>query len=166
MIGSTIISLISLIVSFIAMYVVYKNRLETNRPIVTALLESNAKNIATALTLRLYNTGATPALDITIEAKKEDIEKAFIENAPEEYKKDVFRSLSGDNVIPLILNNSSVQNAFGILSDNENNTFKLKSRIPIVIKYKNLYGHTYKQKQTLIIRITDYFAGSGWEVTK
>ncbi len=159
---SIVIGLIALAASFSTILVLYRNRLETNRPIVIALIESDAGNIATPLTLRVYNTGNTPALDVRLSADKKDIINALDEKVLNKYKNDVYQSLSEENIIPVIHNGANVHNAFGILSKNENNTFKLKSKIPIVIKYKNIYGHTYKQKQILIIKITDNFAGSGW----
>ncbi|MCK5678725.1 MAG: hypothetical protein KAH72_09660 [Flavobacteriaceae bacterium] len=159
---SIIISLIALVASFFTILVLYRNRLETNRPIVTVLLESNTGNIATPLTLRVYNTGYTPALDVTLSANEEDIINALDEKVVNKYKTDVYKCLSKENMIPIIHNGANVSYAFGILSENESNTFKLKSKIPIVIKYKSLYGHSYKQKQILIIQITDNFAGSGW----
>lgn len=98
---SEIFSSIALFISFGTMWVLYKNRLETNRPIVTALFESDSSDIATPLTLKLYNTGATPALDVTLSADKKDINAAIAENAPEVYKKEIYRCLSKDNVIPI-----------------------------------------------------------------
>ena len=162
LIFTTIISFIALFVSVGTMFVLHKNRLETNRPIVTALLESDSGNIATPLTLTVYNTGATPALDVTLDADIKDIDKALVGSAPEVYKKAIYKSLSKENIIAVIHNNSSVDNSFGLLSQNEENTFNLHAKIPIVIKYKSLYGHVYTQKQTLIIKIMDNFAGSGW----
>ena len=163
---SIVIGLIALAASFSTILVLYRNRLETNRPIVTVLLESDAGNVATPLTLRVYNTGNTPALNVTLDASIEDINKALDEKVSNTYKNDVYQSLSKENIIPVIHNGANVHNAFGILSKNENNTFKLKSKIPIVIKYENLYGHTYTQKQTLIVKITENFAGSGWGKAK
>jgi len=159
---SVVVSLIALAASFSTILVLYRNRLETNRPIVTVLLESTAGNVATPLTLRVYNTGNTPALDVRLSADEKDIINALDKKVLNKYKKDVYQCLSKENIISVLHNGANVHNAFGILSKNENNTFKLKSKIPIVIKYKNLYGHTYKQKQVLIIKITDNFAGSGW----
>lgn len=165
--SAIIISSIALILSFGTMMVLYRNRLETNRPVVTVLLESDTGNIATPLTIKVYNTGNTPALDITLDADKKDIDKALAENASEVYKKVIHKSLSKENIISVIHNNSSVSNSFGIISNNIENTFNLNAEIPIIIKYKNLYGHEYTQRQTLIIKIMDNFAGSGWKkVTK
>lgn len=163
---SIVVSLFALAASLVTILVLYRNRLETNRPIVTVLLESEAGNIASPLTLRVYNTGNTPALDVTLAANEKDIANALDEKVSHHYENDVYRCFSKDNIIPVIHNGSSVHNAFGILSKGENNTLKLKSKIPIVIKYKNIYGHTYKQKQMLVIKLTENFAGSGWKKSK
>lgn len=130
---SIVVSLFALAASLGTILVLYRNRLETNRPIVTVLLESDVGNVASPLTLRVYNTGNTPALDVTLDANEKDIAKALDEKAANEYKNDVYRCLSKENIIPVIYNGSNVYNAFGILSKNENNTFKLKSKIPIVV---------------------------------
>ena len=160
---ATIISFIALFVSVGTMFVLHKNRLETNRPVVTVLLESDSGNIATALTIKVYNTGNTPALDITLDADKKDIEKAIVESAPEVHKKAIYKSLSKENIIPVLHNSSNVHNSFGLLSNNENNVFKLNSKIPIKIEYTNIYGHKYLQYQVLTMKITDNFADSGWK---
>jgi len=157
------ISLIAIFISIGTAYILHKNRLESNRPIVTAKLESVCHDLVTALTIKLYNTGLTPAIDVTLEANKNDIFKSFAKNVPDIFKKEVLRCLTKENIIPLIHNNDSVENRFGILSNDENNTFKLKSKIPVIIKYKSLYGYPYTQKQTLVIEITNNFAGSGWK---
>ncbi len=163
---SITISIVALFISIGTAYILHKNRLEANRPIVTAKLESECNDLITALTIRLYNTGLTPALDITLEANEDDILKAFVVGVSDISKKEVLRCLTKENTIPIIHNNDSVENGFGVLSNNSNNTFKLKSEIPITIKYKSLYGYSYVQKQTLIIKITDNFAGSGWKKDK
>ena len=160
------VGFIALIVSLVSPFILYTNRLETNRPIVTVLLESDAGNVATPLTLWIYNTGNTPALDVTLNADEKDIINVLDEKVLNKYKNDVYRCLSKENIIPVIHNGASVDNAFGILSKNENNTFKLKSKIPIVIRYKDIYGYSYMQRQVLIIKITSNFAGSGWSKAK
>ena len=159
------ISLLALATSFITILVLYANRVETNRPIVTAKLESNSGNISTPLTLKLYNTGNTPAFNISLSANKRDIEKALVKDTPEIFKKEIYRCLSEDNIIPIIHNNSSVENSFGLLSNDKNNVFQLNAKIPIVIKYHSIYKFSlrYKQKQILVIKITENFAGSGWK---
>ncbi len=158
------IGLLALAVSLTTILVLYINRLETNRPIVTAKLE-NYGNTSSFLTLKLSNTGNTPAFDVILSAEKKDIEKALDKDAPEEYKKIIYKCLSKDNIIPIIHNNSSEKNLFGLLSNDKNNTFNLNAKIPITIKYKSIYKFqsSYTQKQILVIKLTDYFAGFGWE---
>jgi len=159
---SIVFSFIAILVSIGTAILLYRNRVETNRPIVTVLLESDSGNIATPLTIRIYNTGNTPALDITLDAYKKDIDKALVDSVLEVHKKMIFKSLSKENIIPVIHNNSSVHNSFGLISNNEDNVFHLNSKIPIIIKYKDIQGRSYHQSQTLIIKITDNFAGSCW----
>ena len=160
---STTISIIALFISLGSAYILYRNRIESNRPIVTVKLESECYDLVTPLTLKLYNTGLTPAIDVTLEANEDDILKSFATDVPEIFKKEVLRCFTKENIIPIIHNNDSVKNGFGVLSNDKNNTFKLKSKIPVVIKYKSLYGYSYTQKQILVIKITENFAGSGWK---
>ena len=162
---SIFISSIALLVSFGTMWVLYKNRIETNRPIVTVLLESDAGDVS-PLTIKVYNTGSTPALDVVLEADKEDLDKIVLENAPEILKKDIYKCFAPENTIPVLHNDSYVENAFGLLSNNEDNVLKLFSKLPITIRYKNLYGHIFIQKQILIMKTMNSFAGSAWRKRK
>ena len=136
--------------------------METNRPIVTVLLEGDVGNISTALTIKVYNTGNTPALDVELKADKDCIDKIVVDTAPEVFKKDIYACFSKKNTILVLHNNSYVENAFGLISDNADNTLKCGEELPITIEYKNLYGHRYIQKQTLKMQAMDNFAGSTW----
>jgi hypothetical protein len=160
---STIISSLALIISFGTMWVLYKNRLESNRPIVTALVEGDVGNISTPMTLKIYNTGNTPALDVRLKTDKEKLKEIIIDRAPNTFVNDIYKSFSEDRVIPVLHNGSYVENAFGVISDNENSTLKCGSSIDIEIEYKNLYGHTYRQKQKLRITPINNLTGTLWK---
>ena len=66
-------------------------------------------------------------------------------------------------MIPVLHNNGYVENAFGLLSNDGDNTLIVDSKLSIVIEYRNLYGHRYTQNQTLIMKPMDNFAGSIWK---
>ena len=91
---ATIFSSLALLLSFGTMIVLYRNRLETNRPVVTVLLEGDAGNTSTPLTIKVYNTGNTPALDVELKADSAEIDKVIADNAPEVYKKDIYACFS------------------------------------------------------------------------
>jgi len=116
---NSLISSISLLISISALLILHKNRVEMSRPIVTVLLESDVGNISTPLTLRVYNTGVTPALNIRIYANKEDIFNALDKKEDNKYKDIIYTCLSKENIIPVLQNGANVYNAFGLLSNNK-----------------------------------------------
>jgi len=92
---STGISSIALLLSAFAIYVTRQNWKETNRPIVTAAIETfTSGNIATLYNLCLHNSGNRPAVEIRIHALEKDIEKILDNSAPEFHSNSVRRSLS------------------------------------------------------------------------
>jgi len=158
------ISYIALIVSLFSPFILYTNRLETNRPIVTVSLEEyNGGSLATPLNLKIYNMGNTPAIDVVLYSNKDDIDKILNNNINNELSDNVYKCLSKDNIIPIIYSKTNVVNAFGILTKESNTTFHCDSKIKINIFYKDIYGNNYKYYQILPIKPTKSFAELSWE---
>ncbi len=158
------ISYIALIVSLFSPFILHRNRLETNRPIVTVLLETyKGGNISTALNLKIYNTGNTPAINVVLRGNKDDISKSLNSTTENKFSDTIYACLSEDNIIPIIHNNNNVVNSFGLISQDNNQTFKCGSKINLKISYQDIYGHKYKHNQILTIQDTTNFAGTGWK---
>lgn len=154
----------SFLLSVLALTFTRRTWFETNRPIVTAeIVTHTGGNVAITYNLVVHNTGTRPAVDIRILAEMKHLQAAIDPNAKKSMKQLILRCFSEEGRIPLLHQQSRQSNGFGLTSTHENdNVLVYNSVIPIVITYKDLYGKRYKAKQDLIVKDSEYFAGSGW----
>lgn len=152
------------LLSVLALIFTRRTWFESNRSIVTAeIVTASAGNVATAFDLVVHNTGNRPATDVRLRADEAMLKAAISANANAIFEREILRCFSEDGRIPLLHHQSKKTNGFGVCSTNESeNVLNYKSTIPITITYSDLYGHKYKGKQDLMVKDSEYFAGSGW----
>jgi hypothetical protein len=159
------IAVCAFLLSALALIFTRRSWFESNRPIVTAeIVTHSGGNVAILYNLVIHNTGNRPATEIKLQAKSADIEKAINQNTNAALQKEVRRCFSLNGKIPLLHQQSKVSNGFGLTSIKpEENVLVYEAIIPITIKYKDLNGRKYVSKQTLIVKDSEFFAGSGWD---
>lgn len=164
----TILSILAFCLSLVSFWFSRKSWLQTNRPIVTATVETHrGGNEAITYNLVVSNTGNRPATDVHIHAKINDVEACIAEwvkqsIVPDSIYSAVLRCFSDEGKIPLLLNGKSLTNSFGYTSHG-NRTFWLYGvNLPIKIEYYDLDGRKYESIQTLKVKDSDGFAGGIW----
>lgn len=152
------------LLSVLALIFTRRTWFESNRPIVTAeIVTASAGNVATAFNLVVHNTGSRPATNVRLLADEAKLKAAISANANAILEREVLRCFSEDSSIPLLHHQSKKTNGFGVCSMNESESvLNYKSTIPIRITYSDLYGKKYKSNQDLVVKDSEYFAGSGW----
>lgn len=160
----TALTAAAFLLSVLALIFTRRTWFENNRPIVTAeIVTHDGGNVAIMYNLLVHNTGTRPAVDVRILAEMQHLQAAIDPNSNESMKQTILRCFSEEGRIPLLHQQSKKSNGFGLTSSHSNdNALVYKSVIPIVITYKDLYGKRYKVKQDLIVKDSEYFAGSGW----
>jgi hypothetical protein len=152
------------LLSVLALIFTRRTWFESNRPIVTAeIVTASAGNVATAFNLVVHNTGNRPATNVCLRADESQLEAAISASANAVLKQEILRCFSEDGRIPLLHHQTTKTNGFGVCSTNEaENVLNYRSVISITITYRDLYGKRYKSKQDLVVKDSEYFAGSGW----
>jgi hypothetical protein len=157
------LSAAALFVSVVAYYFSRKSWQESNRPIVTARVRTDSGgNMGTALDLLVENTGSRPARDVRLTTDEAALAAAFASNINDTEREQIRACFSSKFIIPIIANGASVSNAFGFLSANSDNTWKLHSRIPIRVCYEDLDGRAYEHQVTLFVADNRGFASTHW----
>lgn len=166
----TIISGIALVISFLSLWFARKNWLQSNRPIVSAAVETHAAgNESIAYNLVVANTGSRPAVNVRLYAAPHDIEKCmapWVENFKGENTTyaHVLRCFSADGEIPLLINGKNMTNSFGYSCGGEQTFWRYGATLCISINYSDLEGRKYCASQLLRIKDSAAFAGGMWEV--
>lgn len=160
----SISSYFAIFVSFLALLFTRKSWLESNRPIITAEIVTHGHgNTATAYTLQIHNIGNRPACEVQLNASTTDIKKILSGTGNENLTKEIYKCFSDDAVIAVLNHGKSVSNGFGSTSiEAEDNILIYKSKLPIIITYKDLNSRKYKSSLNLIVKNSIFFAGSGW----
>ncbi len=160
----TAVTVCAFLLSVLALIFTRRSWFESNRPVVTAeIVTHSGGNHAIFYNLVVHNTGNRPATEIELQANISDIEKAINKNTSANLQKEIHRCFSLKGIIPLLHQQSKVLNGFGLTSvKQEENVLVYDAIIPITIKYKDLNGKKYSSKQTLIVKDSEFFAGSGW----
>jgi hypothetical protein len=156
---------VAFLLSVLALIFTRKTWFESNRPIVTAeIVTASAGNVATAFNLVVHNTGNRPATNVRLQAGAKQLNAAISANAKDLMKKEIIRCFSEEGRIPLLHHQSKKTNGFGVSSTNEKeNVLVYNSVISIKITYNDLYGKKYTSEQDLLVRDSEYFAGSRWK---
>ena len=166
----TAFSVIAILISFWSVYYTKRFWLESNRPIVSAVIELQIRGIGLASwNLVIYNSGNRPATNIRLEAKKEDIDAIISTGADESHKVAIYKIFSPDTYIALLLESKSAKTAFFSFSNeagSPEDIVKYEGKLPIRIKYSDIEKRQYVSSITLYIRDNDGFGGGVWQSAK
>jgi hypothetical protein len=164
-----LISLISLFLAILSLYISRKSWLQANRPIVTVrIISAGSGNLGTALNILVENTGNRPAKNVKLEIGRDILEKLYAENSGKDWRHIIENIFSDRGVIPILGNGKSVTNSFGFLtgSKNQPSTWKDDARTEISIYYEDLDGRKFKHQNPIFIAGDEGFAGYSWERSK
>jgi len=169
----TIVSSLALGVSLISLWFARRSWLQSNRPIVSAAVETHAGgDESIAYNLVVANTGNRPAVNVRLfSANTQIIEKCmaqWVENfrGPETTYAHVTRCFSSEGEIPLLLNGKNMTNSFGYTRGNNHTFWHYGASLPITISYSDLEGRKYRTSQVIKIKDSAAFAGGMWQVSK
>ena len=163
-----LISGAALVVSFFSLWFSRKNWLQSNRPIVSAAVETHAGgNESIAYNLVVTNTGNRPAVNVRLCVATNAIEKCM---APwvEKFKGEnttyahVLRCFSDEGEIPLLINGKNMTNSFGYTRGDEQTFWRYGATLRVTISYSDLEGRKYCVHQPIRIKDSASFAGGMW----
>lgn len=159
----TYVAVASAAISVAALFVTWRLWRETNCPIVTAEIRTHeSRETGRTYELVVHNCGNRPAMNIGLTALRQHKDAAIAPSAPSVFREEVYRCFAAEHKIPLLLPNQSTRNGFGITTNDGDNALIYGAKIPIEIVYKDIHGRSYSWPWTLIVKDTDFFAGSGW----
>lgn len=156
------ISILSVIISIIAILFTHKQWKRSFRPIVTAMVipHKNGNNV-TAYNLIVSNSGLIPATNIriTLPHNLDD----YIEDSAEDSVYEKIKNGFEKSSYPIIKNSESVTCSFATTGIGSNAFWKPESRFTISIKYSDIFENTYKTRQDLFISANNSFTGNSWD---
>ena len=166
----TAFSGIALVMSLIALWVSRHFWLQSNRPIVSAAIETfvgGSESIA--YNLAVINSGNRPAVGVQLTADPAEIEKCLMEwtqsfrGSATTYE-GIMRCFGADGEIPLLLDGKTVTNSFGYTgnTDGTSSFWKYGSSFSVLLTYADLEGRKYSSKVRLVIKDSASFAGGLW----
>lgn len=158
--GSSILGIAATVIALVSLcFAIYSWR-QANRPLVSARLTTHSGgNVGIALNLLVENTGNRPAKDICFVVKEADVRAAHTRSSiPKEAERCFFSGV----VIPVLANGRSASNAFGYLGQEQTDSWRAGSEIPITLKYKDLSGRTFSSRFRLILADDAGFAQTFW----
>ncbi|MFP1853724.1 LPXTG cell wall anchor domain-containing protein [Lonsdalea quercina] len=169
---NTILSTLALALSLVSFWFSRRSWLQSNRPIVTAAVETRAGGSkAIAYNLAISNTGNRPGINIRIHARENDIETCVAEWVKDNKDSNtiytgVMRCFSNNGEIPLLLNGKTMTNSFGYTQGDQETFWINGASLPIKIEYYDLDGRRYQSKQTIRIKDSACFAGGIWSPSR
>ncbi len=160
---AVVVSLASLVCSVL---VARWSWLRTNRPVVAAMVKTHdsGRDLIT-YKLVVMNTGTRPATNVQLHADPELVRNCLVENAPKEFVDKVLACFDPIGLIPLLVNGGKTSNSFGVTAADKSpyGTWKVGSRLPITISYRDLDNRKYLSNLDLVVKDTKGFAGGAWE---
>lgn len=167
----TIVSTLALVVSLISLWFARKSWLQSNRPIVSAIVETHAGgNESIAYNLAVTNTGNRPAVNVLLSVDVKAIEDCMAQwvekiRGPGTTYVQVMRCFSEEGEIPLLLNGNTMTNSFAYTTGDDHTFWRYGASLPIKISYSDLDGRKYSTSQVIRIKDSAAFAGGMWKVS-
>lgn len=159
----TVVSALALVVSLFAIWMTRRYWLKANRPIVAAMVRSQAGNLATAYDLVVMNVGSRPAVDIHIDCDHEALNRALVDSERGKHVDYIRDCFGAEAIHPFLSHGESAKAAFGwIKGKKEESTWHFRSKIPIMIAYRDLEGGRYTSRQDLMILNSDSYANAAF----
>lgn len=164
----TIVAALALGVSLISLWFARRSWLQTNRPIVSAAVETHAGgNESIAYNLAVSNTGNRPAINVRLCVNTKAIEECmapWVEKmrGPSTTYAQVMRCFSEDGEIPLLINGKTMTNSFAYTRGDNGTFWRYGASLRISISYGDLDGRHYCTSQVIRIKDSAAFAGGMW----
>lgn len=168
----TTFSALALIVSLISLWFSRRSWLQSNRPIVSAAVETHAGgNESIVYNLAVSNTGNRPAVNVRLCTATSLAEKCMAPwvnglRSTETTYAHVMRCFSEEGEIPLLLNGKNMTNSFGYTRGDDRTFWLYGASMPITISYADLEGRQYCTSQVLRIKDSAAFAGGMWQASE
>lgn len=116
---------------------------ESHRPIVVARISTErGGNVASPVELVIENTGNRPAINVSLEASPEDLDRVLNSEASDAEWAGVKRCFESDTYIPVLGNGQRVTNAFGSFQET-GSTWIYKQTLIVGIRYESLKGRKF-----------------------
>ena len=161
-----IISLMAVAVSVASFYFSVNSWRQSNRPIVIVRVTSFGLggNIATPLSILVENTGNRPAKNIRLRVEKKVLDNALLRHNEDKKGTEAIEDcFSERGTISILANGKSVSNNFGLLQGQSEGSWKLNTKIEILVSYEDLDGRRFEHKNPLLLADDRGFAGSFWK---
>ena len=164
----TMVSILALVVSVVAIWVAKRNWRESYRPIVSAYIKTDPSSKSVGpinYRLVVINSGSRPAFGVRLEVTESALTGALAAGAArlEELVSPIRRCFSSEYEIPVLVNGDTTQSSFGQTTGiEETSVLRYGSEIPIIIRYADTYGKEFKSSVTLVVRDTRSFTDGTW----
>jgi hypothetical protein len=159
----TIIAILALLVSVIALGISFHFWRRQFRPIVTAAVKTaSAGNEAIAYNLVILNSGTIPAKNISLKLDETTLPAALGGDATAENRTRWLACFSLKSNISVLHNGACASCSFGTTRSCDRGFWKVRGQISIVIKYEGWFGSKYEQPQTIEIVDSGSFTGYQW----
>lgn len=161
----TFLTAFAVAISLASLYFARRSWMQSNRPIVTAVIVEHASgNMGAVFNLMVSNTGNRPATSVRLIAKPEDIDKLIAPSAEEEKRKYIHYCFDAESTIPVLKNGEELTTAFGSISHpgSKDQCLNYGAEITIEITYNNLEGRNYRSIVPLRVHAREGFGGSVW----
>jgi hypothetical protein len=161
----TLISAFAIGISLASLYFARRSWMQSNRPIVTALIAEHASgNMGAVFNLIVSNTGNRPATNVRLHAKQADINKLIAPSAGDEKRKPIHACFGDDSMISVLKNGEELTTAFGSISQpsSKDQCLNYGAEITIEITYNDLEGKLYKSKVPIKVHARQGFGGAVW----
>ncbi len=159
----TQIALVSLLVSIASLSISFLFWRKQFRPIVTASVRTvKGGNTAITYALKIMNSGAIPAKNITIKINAIEAEKSLGASSSTEEKEKWLYSINQSHIYAL-QNGDATSCSFGFTKANDCGFWVYGSVLPIEISYEGWFGYKYRESQLLKIQDSDSFTGFMWD---
>ncbi|MEA9423183.1 MULTISPECIES: hypothetical protein [Aeromonas] len=159
----TVIALVALAVSVIALTLSIYYWRRQFRPIVTAAVRTKMAGLeCIAYNLVLLNSGSIPARNIRLNVDESTLEDALGKDATKENKKRWLACFSNTQQITVLHNGAITSCSFGTTRLNDQGFWKVRGKITITIVYEGWFGKYYQESQTLEIVDSASFTGYSW----
>jgi len=162
----TLISVVALAISAVALMLTRVNWKQSNRPVVSAFLVDDKIGIGVAtFNLSVANTGTRPATNVVIFLEPAELEKLLDPAATGVEKMSLARCFARDSKIPLLRNGEVLTGAIGHSSRVAGTKAMLAYGAEATAKltYEDLEGNRYEARQPIKVYAREGFTGVSWQ---
>jgi hypothetical protein len=161
----TLIAAFAIGISLASLYFARRSWMQSNRPIVSALIAPLASgNVCAVFNLIVANMGNRPATNVRLLAKPEDIDKLIAPSAEDEKRKSIHNCFDPESKIAVLKNGEELSTAFGSVTHpgSKDQCLNYGAEITIEITYNDLEGKNYKSRVPIKVYAREGFGGCSW----